>query len=185
MKRTVGEYKNESLFSNIRRSILLDLEGSLQSSCRTFKEIFGRPTSWSVGLIVECHGEDFLVPRPFHHPVFDCLWCTKWKGKAVNDVKSLQRGDIFCMCSVFWAKSGMLFASKTSSAWGRNYKIRPLARFFNRGRPPPPPSPLCLPGRHWCHSHDKVDHFAYWWEGLGTRVGWGVKTRYVASIDWS
>ena len=106
MKRTVGEYKNESLFSNIRRSILLDLEGSLQSSCRTFKEIFGRPTSWSVGLIVECHGEDFLVPRPFHHPVFDCLWCTKWKGKAVNDVKSLQRGGdkghflhVFCVLS--------------------------------------------------------------------------------------
>ena len=39
----------------------------------------------------------------------------------------------------------------SSSAWSRNYKIRSQARHWGT-----PPLPLSL-GRHWCHSHDKMD----------------------------
>ena len=39
---------------------------------------------------------------------------------------------------------------RNSSAWGRNYKISPLVRSFDRG--PLPPSVYL--GWHWCHSHD-------------------------------
>ena len=67
---------------------------------------------------------------------------------------------------------------QNSSAWGRNYKIRPLAHSFDGG--PLPPSVHL--GRHWRHSCDKwyspfPSVFAYCkqsktgrWEGLGMRL---------------
>ena len=42
---------------------------------------------------------------------------------------------------------------RNSSAWGRNYKIRPQAHSFDGG--PLYPSVYLHVGRHWRHSHDK------------------------------
>ena len=76
-----------------------------------------------------------------------------------------------------------------SSAWGRNYKIRPPARSLDGGHLPPSVY-LC---RHWHHSHDKCSRtshsiFAYCkqsktgrWEGLGTKL----QDTYTSSYSFS
>ena len=119
-----------------------------------------------------------LVPRPFHHPVFDRLQYAKTEGGKGHWLK----GRILRTRSSFLTKSTTYTFRFTnvqnSSTWGRNYKIRPLARSFDGG--PLPPSVYL--GRHWHHSRDKWYqafplYFAYCkrsktgrWEGLGMRL---------------
>ena len=104
-----------------------------------------------------------LVPRPSQSPVFGCLEYAKMEGGRpgiiyhVNDVSvylGRQRGEGSLIerthfTQVFFVlkqeRYAFRFANvRNSSAWGRNYKIRALARSFDGG-PLPPLSNL---GRH-------------------------------------
>ena len=104
-----------------------------------------------------------LVPRPFHRPVLIACSMKKWRGKAWYHLSREWR-----QCLHRWTEGGrghwshfadaffvfnqeryaFRFANvQKSSAWGRNYKIRPLACSFDGGS-------LHL-DRHWRHSRDK------------------------------
>ena len=108
-----------------------------------------------------------LIPRPSHRPGFDRSQYAKTRTRRV--LRCDQEWYAFCFANVW-----------NSSAWGRNYKIRPLAHSFDGG--PLPPSVYL--GRHCLHSCDKIlsprpspyifvcckQSKTGRWEGLGTRL---------------
>ena len=122
-----------------------------------------------------------LIPRPSHHPVFAvCKNGGERPGPFyhMNDVSvylGRQRGGgvpnwkkVFCACERYIFRFTNV---KNSSAWGKNYKIRPQACSFDRG----PLPPLC---RHWHLLCDKMDQVCTvsdkklhgQWECLGMRL---------------
>ena len=103
--------------------------------------------------IMEIWGWGSLVPRPSHRPVFDRLQYAKMEGERsgiiyhVNDVSVYRGGEGSLIERTLFADAFFILNQEryafrfanlwNSSAWGRNYKIRPLARSIDGGPPLP------------------------------------------------
>ena len=75
-------------------------------------------------------------------------WMNHWRGRGSN------QKNTFRTRTLHFKPGAKCFSNvRNSSTWGRNYKIRPQTCSFDHG--PLPPSVYL--GRHWRHSHDKLD----------------------------
>ena len=141
-----------------------------------------------------------LIPRPSHHPLFDCLQCAKMEGEGLvtfitwmTSVSTYrQRGEVVPdWKDAFRARILHCEPRAVCFSLGESSKLQHLEQkaqekgssLFFRLETPPPTSSVYL-CRHWHHSHGKMDQapsmfcilqaIKNWmdsaWEGLGMRL---------------
>ena len=136
-----------------------------------------RVKAWSI-LLFEWH----------QSRVYNSVYLDTQGGEGVPDQRTHFTDALFVLNQ---EQYGFHFANVwNSSTWGRNYKIRPLAHSFDGGLP----SLSVYLGRHWRHSHDKMDQAFLLrfcileaiktgrWESLGTRLLHS--SEQVTEVNW-